>query len=246
MFECLGAAFPQLRSGHALSLCCGDGAFERQLIQTGVLQRVTGIDIAPVRVASAVAAAGLDFQIGDANSGNFGSQLYDAVIAKAALHHIECLESAFQGIRRALKPGGCLIAIDFFGPTRFQWTDAQLAAVNRFLADEVPESLRRQADGTLYSAVRPTLAEMIASDPSEAVRSGEILALLRQYFSRLEIRDIGGTLLQLIFSSSIVNNFDASSLQHNRIVERAFALEQSLLACGAIEADFKFVAAYVD
>ena len=246
LFECLSAAFPQLRSGHALSLCCGDGAFERQLIQTGVLQRVTGIDIAPVRVASAVAAAGLDFQVGDANSGNFGSQLYDAVIAKAALHHIECLEPALQGVRRALKPGGCLIAIDFFGPTRFQWTDAQLAAVNRFLAEEVPEPLRRQADGTLYSAVRPTLAEMIASDPSEAVRSGEILALLRQYFSRLEIRDIGGTLLQLIFSSSIVNNFDASSSQHNRIIEKAFALEQSLLACGAIEADFKFVAAYAD
>ena len=246
LFECLGAAFPQLSGGHALSLCCGDGAFERQLIQTGVLRRVTGIDIAPVRVASAVAAPGLDFQVGDANSGNFGRQLYDAVIAKAALHHIECLESAFEGIRRALKPGGCLIAIDFFGPTRFQWTDVQLAAVNRFLADEVPEPLRRQADGTLYSAVRPTPAEMIASDPSEAVRSGEILALLRQNFSRLEIRDIGGTLLQLIFSGSIVNNFDASSPQHNRIVEQAFALEQSLLACGAIEADFKFVAAYVD
>lgn len=246
LFECLSATFPQLRSGQALSLCCGDGAFERQLIQTGVLQRVTGIDIAPVRVASAVAVVGLDFQVGDANSGNFGSQLYDAVIAKAALYHIECLESALQGVRRALKPGGCLIAIDFFGPTRFQWTDVQLAAINRFLEEEVPESLRRQADGSLYSAVRPTLAEMNASDPSEAVRSGEILELLRQYFPRLEIRDIGGTLLNLIFSSSIVNNFDESSPQHNRIVEKAFALEQSLLAPGAIEADFKFVAAYVD
>lgn len=106
--------------------------------------------------------------------------------------------------------------------------------------------MRRQADGSLYSAVRPTLAEMNASDPSEAVRSGEILELLRQYFPRLEIRDIGGTLLNLIFSSSIVNNFDESSPQHNRIVEKAFALEQSLLASGAIEADFKFVAAYVD
>lgn len=66
------------------------------------------------------------------------------------------------------------------------------------------------------------------------------------FFSRLGIRDIGGTLLNLIFSSSIINNFDEFNPEHNRIVEKAFALEQSLLAAGTIEADFKFVAAYVD
>lgn len=145
-----------------------------------------------------------------------------------------------------MKPGGCLIAIDFFGPTRLQYTDVQLETANRFLIDEVPEALRLQADGSIYSARRPTVAEMIASDPSEAVRSGEILALLRQHFRRLDVRDIGGTVLDLIFSSSIVNNFDESNPAHNRIVEKAFALEQSLLASGAIEADFKFVAAYAD
>lgn len=250
LMECLGDTFPQLRTGHALSLCCGDGGFERQLIQSGVLRRVTGIDIAPVRIASAAAGAGpdegLDFRVGNVNLGDFGSQQYDAVIAKAALHHIECLEAVFQGIRRTLKPGGCLIAIDFFGPTRLQYTELQLETANRFLIDEVPEALRLQADGSIYSARRSTVAEMIAGDPSEAVRSGEILALLRQHFRRLDVRDIGGTLLDLIFSSSIVNNFDESNPAHNRIVEKAFALEQSLLASGAIDADFKFVAAYDD
>lgn len=250
LFECLGATFPQLRTGHALSLCCGDGGFERQLIQSGVLRRVTGMDIAPVRIASAAAGAGpdegLDFRVGDANLGDFGSRQYDAVIAKAALHHIECLEAALQGIRRVLKPGGCLIAIDYFGPTRFQWTDIQLETANRFLIDEVAEALRLQPDGSIYSARRPSVAEMIASDPSEAARSGEILALLRRHFPRLDVRDIGGTILQLIFSSSIVNNFDESNPAHNCIVEKAFALEQSLLVSGAIDADFKFVAAYGD
>ena len=78
--------------------CREFGCLAGHMIQTRVLQRVTGIDIAPVRVASAVAEAGLDFQLGDANSGNFGHRQYNAVIAKAALHHIERLETALQGV----------------------------------------------------------------------------------------------------------------------------------------------------
>jgi SAM-dependent methyltransferase len=246
LYACLGDAYPQLKTAHALSLCCGDAGFERQLLAAGVVRRVTGIDLSPVRVASAAPADGLELRVDDVNGGDFGRCGYDAIIAKAALHHIERLETAFEGMVRALKPGGFLLAIDFFGPTRFQWTDVQLDAANRFLETEVPEALRRQADGSLYRASRPTVAHVIETDPSEAVRSGEIMDLLPRYFPRVEVRDVGGTLLNLIFAGTIVNNFDERNPAHNGIVDRACALEQSLLEAGAITSDFKIVAAYLE
>ena len=33
-----------------------------------------------------------------------------------------------------LEPGGLLFVEDFVGPARFQWTDAQLEAINRLLS----------------------------------------------------------------------------------------------------------------
>jgi hypothetical protein len=42
---------------------------------------------------------------------------------------------------------------------------------------------------------------MLAHDPSEAVRSDEILPLLEQHFDILEKRFYGGTLLHVLFAS---------------------------------------------
>ncbi len=81
----------------------------------------------------------LDFIVCDVNSGNFGNDKYDVVFAKAALHHVEQLGSLMQGIRQCLKPDGHLVTIDFFGPTRFQWTGCQLQAANNFIAENMPK-----------------------------------------------------------------------------------------------------------
>jgi SAM-dependent methyltransferase len=249
LFDFLKAAYPSFAEATALSLCCGDGGFEKLLVSQGVFGRIVGTDLSPVRVEAANQQRGelrqkLEYRVADANSGDFGEQLYDVVFAKAALHHVEQLEQLFAGIRRCLRPGGCLATIDFFGPTRFQWTDAQLAAANRFLATEVPEQLLRKPDGTLHRNIaRPTVQQMIAMDPSEAVRSGELYGLLAANM-RIETElALGGTLLNLILDGTIVNNFDPRVQEHNRIIEKAFALEQTLIAAGEIGSDFKLIVA---
>lgn len=241
--------YPGFSGAHTLSLCCGDGSTERALVEQGVFRSVVGIDLTAERVQAACAARGgladrLHYVVGDVNLGDFGSACFDVVFAKASLHHVEQLEVMTAGIKRCLKPGGRLVTLDFFGPTRFQWTDAQLAHANAFLASEVPAELQRRADGSQLDLVhRPTVQAMIEMDPSEAVRSGELYTFLQSHFELEMDVAIGGTLLQHIFDGSIVNNFDPEDPQHQAIIERAVQLEQVLMASGEIGADFRLIVA---
>ena len=249
VFEYLKRRYPDFSGAAALSLCAGDGDFERMLVERGVFGHITGVDISSERVRSANERHGdlgehLRFIAGDVNAGDFGAGLYDAVFAKAALHHVEGLENLFAGLDACLRPGGRLVTIDFFGPTRFQWSDAQLEQANRLLR-EIPAQLRRRADGTVKEEItRPTIEEMIAADPSEAVRSSEIHDFIRRHFDILEEFDIGGTLLNLVFTPDIINNFRPGDSGQEGVLQRAFAEERRLMTVeGAIASDFKLIVA---
>lgn len=249
VFDFLRGCGPAFDRAHALSLCAGDGTFEKLLVEHGILGSVVGIDLADGRVREANERSGeladrLRYEVADANRGDYGLASYDVLFAKAALHHIAELESMMQGMRRALRPGGRLVTLDFFGPNRFQWTDAQLAAVNGFLRDEVPLALRRRADGSTVEFVqRQTPEEVARIDPSEAVRSGELHGLIRQQMQVDYDFAIGGTLLNLIFDSSIVNNFALEDERAMQVVDRAYALERELMRRGEIGCDFRSIIA---
>ena len=84
--------------------------------------------------------------------------------------------------------------------------------------------------------------EIVASDPSEAVRSAEIVPLLSEYFRVVEIKGYGGAVLhELLYD--IAGNFceeNAGSLDHLRTL---FALEDELTAAGELADDFAVVIA---
>ena len=249
ILDFLKASYPAFGRAKALSLCSGDGAFQKLLVMQGVFGSVVGTDLSPVRVQQAndnrgEYAGSLEYRLTDVNSGDFGTATYDVVFAKAALHHVEQLETLFDGIRSCLRPGGSLVTIDFFGPTRFQWTDRQLDLANRFLADEMPEALLRRADGSVHGNIsRPTIEQMIAIDPSEAVRSAEVYELLASHFEIERQFDAGGALFNLIFDGTVVNNFEAGNPVHEALVEKAFRHERELMARREIGSDFKFIIA---
>jgi SAM-dependent methyltransferase len=249
MIDFLKTAYPSFAQARALSLCSGDGAFEKVLVEQGVFGSVTGTDLSPVRVEQANRNRGeyagrLEYRLMDVNQGDFGAGCYDVVFAKAALHHVQELEAMFEGVRRCLRPGGRLVTLDFFGPTRFQWTDRQLELANRFLAQEIPEALLRRADGSVHRNIsRPSVEQMIAIDPSEAVRSAEIHGQLAGGFEIERQFDAGGALLNLIFDGTVVNNFQAGNPAHDALVERAFRYERDCMARGEIGSDFKFIIA---
>ena len=89
-----------------LDLGCGDGALTERLVAAGC--RVVAIDSSPAQVRAA-RARGLDARVADAAALDFEGE-FDAVFSNAVLHWIADPDAALAGVRRALGPGGRLVA----------------------------------------------------------------------------------------------------------------------------------------
>lgn len=244
-----GWSFPVPR---VLSLGCGHGALERGLVQIGLAERCDGIDLSEGAITEArrlAAEAGLDGQIhytvGDLEEAAFPEGTFDIVFFHHSMHHIEELEGLCVAVRRALRPGGILHLDEFVGPDRFQWTDAQLHHLNGFI-QALPSRYRRLVSGGVMPAiVRPTVEQMIALDPSEAVRSSAIMETVGRHFRVVEVRELGGALLH-VGLSGIAQNFDPENPEDAAHIEAFFELEDRLMAQGVIGSDFVTVAAVRD
>ena len=127
-----------------------------------------------------------------------------------------------------------------------EMVDGFFAALSAIVQDLGPRNraLLRKRDGGLHERMtRPDVDDMIRLDPSEAVRSGELYALLKANFTLVEDLALGGTLLNLVFYGDVVNNFDPDNESHNRIIREAFALERRLIDNGALGSDFRLIVA---
>ena len=235
----------------AISLGCGFGGLERDLITRGLVRRFDAYDLAEGAIEQARRLAkeggleGIRYHVADLEMMSLPHGELDAIFAHQSLHHVEKLEQLFAKVWRALKPSGVFHLHEFVGPTRFQWTDAQLRLVNEFLAS-LPPRLRSLPSGEPKPAMgRPTVDAMIEADPTEAVRSSDILAALGQRFRILEERRIGGALLHLGLGD-IAQNFRPDDPDDRAHLERFFALEDKAMRDGAIGSDFVVVTAARD
>jgi ubiquinone/menaquinone biosynthesis C-methylase UbiE len=109
--------------GDALEIGSGTGYFSLNLMQLGVIERLTATDISPgmlEQLASTAAALGLDevtTVTTEAEELPFEDESFDLVLGHAVLHHIPDLDRAFAEFKRVLRPGG---AIAFAGePSRY-------------------------------------------------------------------------------------------------------------------------------
>ena len=232
----------------ALTLGCGTGELERGLMQYNFCRRHDALDIAEESIREARDAArqaGLDhirYEVSDVNRIELPAQTYDCVWGVHSVHHLAELEHVFGQVRRALKPGGYFVLNEFIGPTRFQWTHRQLDVINGLLRT-LPPKLRARCDTTrtVKSEVkRPTIAEMRRIDPSEAIRSAEILPLLPRYFEVVEVKGYGGTVLQMLLHE-IAGNFQNADPATSAILEAICDLEDELIALGDLPHDFALI-----
>ena len=234
--------------GRSVSIGCGFGALERDLAGRGMIHEMDAYDIAAGAVLEAERQArrlGLHrirYHVADLESIDFAPGSLDAVFAHSSVHHVERLEALYAVVRRALRPGGIFHLHEYVGPTRFQWTDAQLRLGNAFL-DGLPPRLRRQPDGAPKEVLRrPTVEEMIAADPSEAIRSADLIPALASGFDIVEQRPLGGALAHLVLGG-IAQNFDPASPEDGAILQRLFDAEDSAMAEGVIGSDFAVITA---
>ena len=111
-----------LRFGDGLEIGSGTGYFSLNLMQLGILERLTATDISPgmlKRLAATAEALGLEAATvaTEAEELPFEDESFDLVFGHAVLHHIPDLERAMAEFGRVLRPGG---AIAFCGePSRY-------------------------------------------------------------------------------------------------------------------------------
>jgi SAM-dependent methyltransferase len=104
---------------------------------------------------------------------------------------------------------------------------------------------RAQKSGTSVqrsAAPFPSCSSVVTTDPSEAVRSDEIVPILRKDWQIVERRDWGGNISQFLFSG-IAGNFAREDPCSQRLVEMLLEIEDVLLECGEFQSDFAYIAA---
>ena len=234
----------------ALTLGSGNGELERGLCHYNFAKEHVGIDISSdaMRKAqeSAVAAGHrhIVYREGELNSIRLEPEHYDVVFGVSSIHHVEKLEHLFEQVRLALKPGGYLFMDEYIGPNRFQWTDEQLRLMNDALA-ELPDSLKQSVSKrgeTKHQVIRKTVADVTRSDPSEAVRSSEIMTLLPKYFRIVEFKGYGGGLIhELLYD--IAGNFKEENAGSLERLQELCKREDELMAAGKLGHDFAVIIA---
>jgi 2-polyprenyl-3-methyl-5-hydroxy-6-metoxy-1,4-benzoquinol methylase len=235
-----------------LSLGCGLGDFERGAIGLGIAKKFHAYDISSGAIETAqkrATAAGLTDQIeyGVQNLENvvLPAKTYDAIFMISSAHHIFNLENLFFQCRDALKPGGLMILDEYIGPTRFQSSPLVTEIINKMLAI-LPSRYRKNLftnDGRTIDSYAPfSLEEFERNDPSEAIRSGEIVNVLKLYFDIVDLRPYGGAILHMLFSG-IMGNFDESNDTDVTLLRTISAFEEILEKVGAINSDFAAIVA---
>ena len=204
---------PERPFERALVLGCGlgDGLLDFQ--RRGIARRLHGVDLSSTAIEQARALASraglqasVTFEVGDFCECPLEEGAFDVVFMVMSLHHALDLERVLGRVRTALRPGGCFVANEYIGPSRWQYTNVQLLLL-KVLLTILPRSLRRRADGTVKGRVgRPTLAWMLATDPSEAAHSAEIPGQFERHFELLQRVDYGGG-ISLPVLDEIVANF---------------------------------------
>ncbi len=101
--------------GDALEIGSGTGYFSLNLVQLGLIGKLTATDISPGmldRLAATARALGLDHVstvVTEAESLPFEDESFDLVLGHAVLHHIPDLDRAFAEFKRVLRPGGLIV-----------------------------------------------------------------------------------------------------------------------------------------
>jgi SAM-dependent methyltransferase len=223
-----------------LSVGCGPAGKERVLARMMPDRRFEGMDVAGEVVEEAraeIAKEGLEnleLWRGDFNSLDLEAGRYDAILGMGAFHHVEALERFWEECRKGLAPGGWILAQEYVGPPRFQWTEAQQELGTRALEAVVPDRLKPHHRGV----TRLPVEAITDGDPSEAVRSDEILPTLRAAgFEVTAVVGAGGSLLQPVLMHQI-GAYEPKSWEDNHVLASLFLLEDRAIRSGALGDDF--------
>ena len=233
---------------YVLTLGCGAGDLERGLAGIGFAHHYEGIDVADQAIerarsaALAIPGADIAYKVADINAIKLVEARYDVIFCQMSAHHFSNLEGIFAEVHRALKPGGIFFLNEYVGPKHFQWPPHQVALIDLLLKN-LPSRWVRMADGGLRrSFTGSTVEQVVAVDPTEAIRSDEILPVLAQRFVVTTCAGYGGNLLHGLLDH-IGANFIDDDPDAKAMLGTLFALEDWALTHRFFGHDFAVIVA---
>ena len=219
-----------------------DNPPEMIFYQSGLFERLEVVDIAQGLIAKQKKKAnikgmdGIEYTVVDLNQATFQPDTYDLVWAMGTIHHIQNLESLFARINNALKNDGLFFTRDYVGPSRLQFTDLQLRIANGLLT-LLPECYKKDRYGnTIQRIMRPSLETVMKNDPSEAVRSADIVGVMRKHLKIEKFARTGGTILHPLLNN-IASNFEADEFGDS-LLKMLINLEIYLVGQEIIPSDY--------
>ena len=218
----------------AISVACGHGGKELDLISSGVVEHFDLYEISEARVESGIQKArslGLEDRITYRLTDAFAQTLrsdYDLVYWNNAIHHMMNTPEAVKWSRDRLRVGGVFAMDDFVGAKRFQWPQQHLDMMSR-VRQQLPQRYLvdpRNPDRQLPTIVRrPNEEKLIEQDPTEAADSERILPAIRQYFPNAKITLTGGIIYHTGLNEVLANfgddGRDAELLSQILLVDEA-------------------------
>ncbi|MHB8799699.1 MAG: class I SAM-dependent methyltransferase [Thermoanaerobaculia bacterium] len=234
--------------GRWLSLGCGGAETEVRAASLGRFASMLALDLSDGSLeaarerARAAGATTIEFRRADLNDLDLPAGEFDVVLMCMSLHHVKELEATLAQVERALAPGGVFLVNEFVGPSQFQFTDRQLEVTRELLA-ALPASLATDLNtGTpKREYVRQPIEHWYVADPSEAIRSDEIVEQLERRFEVALRRDYGGAVLHLALEF-IAHNFREDDEKDVAILRLAALLEERLTRHEALSNDFTVMA----
>jgi SAM-dependent methyltransferase len=208
----------------AVSLGCGEGALERDLRSKGLCASILGIDISTAALKLAESRAeginGIEYREGDLNALELPDAAFDAAFFHQSLHHVEDLDSCLSATASALRPGALVYLDEYVGPSRGEWSASLIKEASELFA-QLPASVRRS---------RRLKLPLDWRDPTEAVRSSEILSAVSRHFRVLERRDYGGNFLSVIHPHLRLEHLEAD--ERGALLQSMVDAERMHLAAG--------------
>jgi SAM-dependent methyltransferase len=232
------------RVERVLVIGCGSGWLERALARKQGIGSITACDVANDRVLAAEKIARqqaleqIRYLTVNLETEPLPAGEFDAIFAHDVLHHITDLEGLYGRIHKSLAPDGRFLFNEYVGPNRFQYSDLQIHLINRYFR-LIPDHLRFNRYWKILPWQKPRVdpAQLAADDPTEAVRSEEVLPLAREFFQVEKEYPYGGGLLNYLLYEVIVN-FDERNAYDNWLLQGLCDAEDRLTRSHVIDPDF--------
>ena len=227
-----------------LSLGSGPGGLELEFAREAPSAKIVCVDVNAGLMDKGREQAfsenlSVEFQQGDLNTIELPAGEFDLVFCHASLHHLTELEHVFGQIKRTLKPGGELIAVDVVTRHGYRmWPET------RKVIDDIWKTLptRYRVNHTSYH-VEMADEKIFETDARrfnmECVRSEDILPLLDAEFETVAYVPYFG-LCRRFFDTMYGPNFDLERSLDLALLDWVWALDCDYLDTGELKPETFF------